>query len=362
MKNHKNIYLFCILIASIAIFNGCKDEKKAAVVDPPVAPGPVVPTATFCGDKDLPKLGKVFNSREPTEATTELPSDITELFEDGGTTASDTAILFLTGGPIDTLFTNTFTAYSIVEGGGLCRFHNVYVYQANHFTGGLLRYIGGLAGPAAALRSAAENDISIEILARVIAHFKSTKKKVFVIGHSFGAFLITELLDERGDIADGYLALSGRLDIDEALLTGFRADEYWRYPAAGTDKQGYVPIKALETPVGHPLRGVLQLLLPIAEKRFTTELAALDLSKLVYVTAENDEAVGYLTDAERTFLTDKGATVVCVAGTATALAHHSIAIQEAPYPKLLPLAFLDRAAFDEGIKALTCPANPPVTP
>ena len=58
--------------------------------------------------------------------------------------------------------------------------------------------------------------MSVEILHRTIEHFKAQGKRVVVVGHSYGAFLITRYLAIEGpDAADRYLIMAGRLDMPD---------------------------------------------------------------------------------------------------------------------------------------------------
>ena len=44
----------------------------------------------------------------------------------------------------------------------------------------------------------AEVDVSVEILHRAIRHFRAEEKRVVVLGHSYGAFLVTRYLALKG--------------------------------------------------------------------------------------------------------------------------------------------------------------------
>ena len=70
----------------------------------------------------------------------------------------------------------------------------------------------------------AEVDVSVEILHRTIEHFKAQDKHVVVVGHSYGAFLVTRYLALKGpEAADQYLLMAGRLDMPEVVVKGFLA-------------------------------------------------------------------------------------------------------------------------------------------
>ena len=81
----------------------------------------------------------------------------------------------------------------------------------------------------------AEVDVSIEILHRVIEHFKAQGKQVVVVGHSYGAFLTTRYLWRKGpDAADRYLVMAGRVDMQREVVDGVLAGQYYYFPDAVT--------------------------------------------------------------------------------------------------------------------------------
>lgn len=61
------------------------------------------------------------------------------------------------------------------------------------------------------------NELSTQNVYRLVNFFKSKNKKVFLYGASGGAFLITDLIATYGNIADGYLIMVGRLDMNDEM-------------------------------------------------------------------------------------------------------------------------------------------------
>lgn len=62
----------------------------------------------------------------------------------------------------------------------------------------------------AAQQVLAEMDLGVEILDRVIRHFKAQKKRVVVFSHSFGTFVLPLYLMLKGpDAADGHVIMAG---------------------------------------------------------------------------------------------------------------------------------------------------------
>ncbi len=88
----------------------------------------------------------------------------------------------------------------------------------------------------------AEVDVSVEILDRTIKHFKAQDKRVVVVGHSYGAFLLGRYLALRGpEAADQYLLMAGRLDMQEEVVQGFLTGTVYWFPDAVNADRGSRP-------------------------------------------------------------------------------------------------------------------------
>ncbi len=123
----------------------------------------------------------------------------------------------------------------------------------------------------------------------------------YVIGISFGAFMVQELLAIQGNVAEGYLIANGRLDMPP---------EIWMVFAEG-GSIGFVDVRddaGAETSTLH--RNLTRLAAGLGHHRYTERLAGLDMSNVVYVTGALDRQVGRLSDAENAFLIERGADVV----------------------------------------------------
>lgn len=152
---------------------------------------------------------------------------------------------------------------------------------------------------------------SVEDLKRVVSFFKSLpNKEVYVLGISFGAFMTQELIAEHGiDVADGYLIMVGRLDIEEAFWMGFSQGQIGGY-TYDTDGNASFQLEDLDTTEG---RNMSRLAAGLGHNRYMTEFADItDLSKITYVAGDRDEQVGKLTEEEIQFLENKGASVTIV--------------------------------------------------
>lgn len=161
---------------------------------------------------------------------------------------------------------------------------------------------------------------SIVNLKKVVSFFKNLpNKRVYVLGISFGAFMTQELIAEHGiGVADGYLIMVGRLNIEDAFWTGFSQGQGggYTYDVNGNASFQLQNLDDVED------RNMSRLAAGLGNNRYITEFANInDLSKITYVAGDRDEQVGKLTTEEIQFLNGKGATVNIIAG-----ANHSDAI------------------------------------
>lgn len=155
----------------------------------------------------------------------------------------------------------------------------------------------------------AEVDVSVEILHRTINHFRDQNKRVVVIGHSYGAFLMGRYLAHHGpDAADLYLIMAGRLDMPEEVVSGFLTGMPYYFP----DGESPAPVPAPPFPVPRTDQELMEWRIAGAtgHDRYTERLADTDLRRVIYVYGTLDELVGRLTDDEVRFLTSRGARVI----------------------------------------------------
>ena len=91
---------------------------------------------------------------------------------------------------------------------------------------------------------------TIADLEEIAFEFKDKKKKVYVVGISFGAFVVQDSLAEYGNIADGYLIMVGRLNIPKEVWSEFSKGNYVGF---GYDEKGgskIMPFSAEEAGMG----------------------------------------------------------------------------------------------------------------
>ena len=148
------------------------------------------------------------------------------------------------------------------------------------------------------------NAETIEILSKVIRYFKNQNRKVYVLGISFGALVVQELLVKKGvNIADNYLIMVGRLDIEE---------EAWKAlsKTTGVDyEDGITPI--YEEYTDREDINAARMAADLFQNRYTQQLSRYnDLSMVTYVYGKKDEALGRLSDSEIEFLKSKNVNII----------------------------------------------------
>ena len=238
---------------------------------------------------------------------TPIPADVTELFRALNRVESDTVWILEQGGPLHELDPSGYDYFAHYPGREEVQF--VQVHQTLTLNHDLAERDG--AWLLADLQ--AEVDVSVEILDRTIKHFKAQDKRVVVVGHSYGAFLVARYLALRGaEAADQYLLMAGRLDMPEEVVRGFLTGTAYFFPDAVTPTQ----VPGQDHPLFPPktARELMEMRIAAAtgHTRYTTELAGTDLRKVIYVYGTLDMIVGRLTDDEVAFLRSRGSTVIPV--------------------------------------------------
>ena len=157
----------------------------------------------------------------------------------------------------------------------------------------------------------AEVDVSIEILHRVIEHFKAQGKQVVVVGHSYGAFVTARYLWRKGPgAADRYLIMAGRLDMQREVVDGVLGGQYYYFP----DAVNPAPVPPYPVPITEREILELRIMGATGHDRYTERLAGTDLSRVLYVYGIEDMIVGRLTEDEVGFPTSSGSRVLAVQG------------------------------------------------
>lgn len=248
----------------------------------------------------------VTTAPEPQEyQPTLIPADVTELYRTFGNDQADTVWIFEQGGPKH-------------------EFDDAYGFMVHYFEPADVNFVQVhqtlTLNHRLAERDAekwklselqAEVDVSVEILHRTIKHFKAQHKRVVVVGHSYGAFLVTRYLASEGpEAADRYLIMAGRLDMPEVVVDGFLAGTTYYFPDAVDPEP--LPGQDLLPPKTDQERMEMRIAAATGHDRYTERLAGTDLRSVVYVYGTHDIFVGRLTGAEVQFLESRGSTVLAV--------------------------------------------------
>lgn len=210
--------------------------------------------------------------------------------------SADTVIIGLHGGPTDMLEVGDFEFFENIP-----TFSVVEMQQKQHYSPEIL------ANSTMTLDEAIiYNDTTIAMLRKVVNHYNNLNKTVVLIGHSFGAFLLTEYLDDYGiDDVHRVIPMAGRLNMNQEVVDAF-ATGYSAYFIDGV----MVQVESQQSPPEE--LAAMKLQAGIGYNRFVDSLAMLDLTKLMYVSGTQDEAVGRLLPDELLMLENTNASILTV--------------------------------------------------
>lgn len=226
---------------------------------------------------------------------TQLPEDVKDLFYTVGNTNADTVWIYEQGGPSENLDEENLNQFPNYDD-----YLNVYVHQVLTYNKDL--YNKDLTVAQGEL----ETEVNSEILHKVIQHFKNQGKTVIVIGHSYGAIVVTNYLANKGSsLADKYVIMAGRLDAEQEFYKGLINKQFYYFPDFVTPT-----LHPTIQPTNNTQRTELFLTGIIFKPRYTKELSKVDLSKVIYSWANDDEALGRLTTDEKNFLLSKNVQLV----------------------------------------------------
>lgn len=239
------------------------------------------------------------DDRAPSVKTKEISQEIKDLIHFRGDEKAETVMVLIPGGP-STEFATDFVddLAPIFSPEGIL---TVTVHQAQTLNPDIV------AGTDITLTQAASfNTQSIEMLSNVITYFKDQGRTVYVLGYSFGAFVTQELIANKGiDIANKYLIISGRLDINDII---------WQAAAEGKNgyfENGVTPIVELDPHPNVIERNYNRISAELSMNRYTQLFNTIeDLSSITYIYGDSDEAVGSLTTNEVQFLQSKNTNII----------------------------------------------------
>jgi len=159
---------------------------------------------------------------------------------------------------------------------------------------------------------------SVDTLAKVVEYFKKQNKKVYVLGISFGAFVVEDLLARYDNIADKYIIEVGRLEMPEEVWKKFSEGNYCGFEYDKNGKVKIVPINASDAGMdnngGIADKNTSRLAAGLGYKRFTELLKDKKMDNVIYVYGNRDEQVGRLTENEIKFLQSKNVKIYEING------------------------------------------------
>lgn len=210
--------------------------------------------------------------------------------------SADTVIIGLHGGPTGVLYPGDFSFFE-----GISTFSVVEMQQKQHFNPEIL------TNSSMTLEEAiVYNDTTVAMLRKVVNHYNDQNKTVVLMGHSFGAFLLPEYLDDYGiEDVHAVIPMAGRLNMNQEVVDAF-ATGYFAGFVDGLTVQ-------VDSEQASPSDfAAMKLQAGVGYNRFVDSLANLDLTKLMYVYGTSDEAVGRLLPEELTMLENTNATIWAV--------------------------------------------------
>lgn len=288
-------------IAALAVAAAaCGSDDPAAPTETATAP----PTATAVPATETAVPTATAAASPSPDASAGAARTVEDLYVAVGNPDADAVLVNTQGGPVPFLFPKE----EIPEAFGLLDLDRVYLVSVHQsqtidpapFTDADITFEEAQAADAA----------SVAMLAAVVDHFLARGKTVYVVGISFGAFMVQELLATQGNVAEGYLIMVGRIDMPEAVWTTFAEGRTVGF-ADGVD---VIEVTSGEAGMGGegPVadRNMARLAAGLGHHRYSERLAAIDMANVVYVSGDLDEQVGRLSDAEAAFLTGRDADVI----------------------------------------------------
>ncbi len=242
------------------------------------------------------------DNEQPPEAP-EIPSEISQEIKDliyfRGDENAPIVLINAQGGPDNVLATEEVNFIS--ENFNTTDILTVNVHQAQTLHPNILDDTDITLNQAITF-----NAESIEILDQVITYFKNEGRTVYVLGVSFGAFMVQDLIATKGiDTADRYLIMVGRLDINNSIWQALVEGRY------GFFENGITPVIDADPDPDVVERNIGRIAAGLAMNRYTQLLNPIeDLSKVTYVYGTTDEAVGSLTTEEVQFLESKNVNII----------------------------------------------------
>ena len=157
-------------------------------------------------------------------------------------------------------------------------------------------------------RAFKDDEISTYMACKVAESFKQQNKRVYLISHSFGSFLMPYLIAKTdiSKIADKLSIWAGRIDTPDEMWMAFRDGVAGYFDEKGEKFSRFDP----DPNVTFSSKNMNKLQAAFGQNRYSKLLESKDLKNLMYAYGEYDGPVGRLTTDEVTFLTKNKATVL----------------------------------------------------
>jgi len=244
---------------------------------------------------------------------TVIPDDVTKLFQQEGNWGNDIAFVYVQGGPDLQLNIGPRDGLHLMpDQENLLK---IYPYQAQMLNPEMIASKPILTEE----QSAFENAQSVEILDKVISYLIDNNKKVFLIGHSYGASISMEYVHAKQNLAERVVLMGLDLDEDISSWESLKSGEYIRW------KNGQKPYSVTvfeEIPSQHPSKSSFDrvadnlgvIVGTNMAKKYTSLYNEEDFKKIVSVYSTQDEANGRKSKEELAILEQKGTIVVEIEG------------------------------------------------
>ncbi len=209
--------------------------------------------------------------------------DVDDIMVQSSNLDADTIIIGMHGGPTDMLYPGDFDFFQQTPS-----FSVVEVMQYQHYNPEILQ-----DSEVTLDQGIVYNDTTVAMLQKVVLNFTDQGKTVVIMGHSFGAFIMTEYVDDYGmDDVHRVIPMAGRMNINDEFWMAYEAGYGGYFGGDGLDP--IIPTEMDDEDVW----ATMKLMAGLGYNRWIDSLATEDLTKFMYVYGEYDEAVGRLLPEE----------------------------------------------------------------
>ncbi|MCT4586334.1 MAG: T9SS type A sorting domain-containing protein [Carboxylicivirga sp.] len=230
----------------------------------------------------------------------DLP-DVADYIIERNNVGADTVIIGLHGGPTSSPFSGNFDWFGISNPGisvvEMKKHHHMLDPNDVYFNKDLT------------IEDAiVHNDTTVAMVHKLVKHFNDQNKKVVLMGHSFGAFVVAEYMDDYGtDDLYKIIPMSARLNMNPEVVEGFKNGIFATF-INGID------VQMGSQPQPEDWWGRMKLMAGLGYNRYVDSLQNVNMSNVMYVYATHDAAVGRLLPEEIELLENNGARVEEIGG------------------------------------------------